>query len=47
MRVLIVEDETLLAQSLQTLLQRKGFEVEVAYDGNTGADYADTGIYDL
>ena len=38
MRVLIVEDETLLAQSLQTLLQRKGFEVEVAYDGNTGAD---------
>ena len=47
MRVLIVEDERLLAESLKTLLERKGFTVETAYDGITGAEYAETGIYDL
>ena len=47
MRILIVEDEKLLAQSLKTLLERKGFAVELAYDGATGAEYADTGICDL
>ncbi|OUQ38515.1 DNA-binding response regulator [Gemmiger sp. An120] len=47
MRILIVEDEKLLAQSLKTLLERKGFAVELAYDGATGAEHADTGIYDL
>lgn len=36
MRVLIVEDETLLAESIKTLLERKGFTVELAYDGITG-----------
>lgn len=47
MRVLIVEDERLLAESLKTLLERKGFTVETAYDGISGAAYAETGIYDL
>ena len=47
MKILIIEDEKLLAQSLQTLLTLKGFEVEVVYDGEDGADYAETGIYDL
>ena len=47
MRILIVEDERLLAESLKTLLERKGFTVETAYDGITGAEYAETGIYDL
>ena len=47
MRVLIVEDERLLAESLKTLLERKGFTVETAYDGISGAEYAETGIYDL
>ena len=47
MRVLIVEDERLLAESLKTLLERKGFTVETAYDGINGAEYAETGIYDL
>ena len=36
MRVLIVEDEKLLAESLKTLLERKGFTVETAFDGITG-----------
>ena len=33
MKILIIEDEKLLADSLKTLLERKGFQVEVAYDG--------------
>ena len=47
MKILIVEDEKLLAHSLRLLLEGKGFEVETVYDGETGADYAETGIYDL
>ena len=47
MKILVIEDEQLLADSLKTLLEGKGFQVEVAYDGQTGAEYAELGIYDL
>lgn len=47
MKILIIEDEKLLADSVQTLLTQKGFEVEVAYDGEIGEEYAELGIYDL
>lgn len=47
MKILIIEDEKLLADSLQKLLTKKGFEVETAYDGETGEEYAELGIYDL
>ena len=47
MNILIIEDERLLADSLRTLLEHKGFTVEVAYDGESGAEYAMLGIYDL
>ena len=47
MKVLIIEDEVLLANSLKTLLESKGFEVEAVYDGETGTEYAELGIYDL
>lgn len=47
MKILIIEDEKLLADSLKTLLQQKGFQVEVVYDGESGRDYAELGIYDL
>ncbi len=47
MKILLIEDEKRLADSLKTLLMAKGFQVEVAYDGETGADYALLGIYDL
>lgn len=47
MKILIIEDEKLLAESLKTLLEMKGFEVETVYDGEDGAEYAETGIYDL
>ena len=47
MKILIVEDEKLLAQSLKVLLESKGFEVEMAHDGESGEEYAMLGIYDL
>lgn len=42
-----MEDEKTLADSLCLLLQAKGFETEAVNDGISGADYAETGIYDL
>ncbi len=47
MKILIIEDEKLLANSIKMLLERKGFEVECVYDGKTGEEYAELGIYDL
>ena len=47
MKILIVEDEKLLADSIGELLRGKGFEVEVVYDGETGEEYAELGVYDL
>ena len=47
MKILIVEDEKLLADSLRAMLEGKGFTVEAVYDGETGAEYAETGVYDL
>lgn len=47
MKILIVEDEVLLADSLKALLTQKGFSVECVYDGEDGKAYAETGIYDL
>ena len=47
MKILIVEDEKLLADSLKTMLSNKGFQVEAVYDGQSGMDYALLGIYDL
>ncbi len=47
MKILIIEDEKLLADSVKMLLERKGFEVECVYDGKTGEQYAELGIYDL
>lgn len=47
MRILIIEDERTLADSIQNLLESKAFETEAVYDGVSGAEYAETGIYDL
>ncbi|MBE6983267.1 MAG: response regulator transcription factor [Ruminococcaceae bacterium] len=47
MKILIIEDEKLLADSLGELLEKKGFQVEIAYDGETGKSFAELGIYDL
>ncbi|HIS98293.1 MAG TPA: response regulator transcription factor [Candidatus Scatomorpha pullistercoris] len=47
MKILIVEDEELLAEGLRALLELRGFEIELVFDGESGAEYAETGIYDL
>ncbi len=47
MKILIVEDERLLADSIKVLLEDKGFTVDAAYDGEDGLQYAETGVYDL
>lgn len=47
MKILIIEEDASLADSLKDQLINKGFHVEVAYDGESGRDYAELGIYDL
>ena len=47
MKILVIEDEKLLADSIRSMLERKGFQVECVYDGETGKEYAELGIYDL
>ena len=47
MKILIIEDEILLANSIQALLESRGFDAEAVYDGETGTEYAQLGIYDL
>ena len=47
MKILVIEDEKMLAQSIKAMLERKGFQVECVYDGESGTEYALLGIYDL
>ena len=47
MKILVIEDERLLADSIKEMLERKGFQVECVYDGETGKEYAELDIYDL
>ena len=47
MRLLIVEDEKRLADTLRQLLHRQGYTADVSYDGVSGLDNALSGIYDL
>ena len=47
MKILVIEDEKMLADSIQEMLERKGFQVEAVYDGESGKEYAELGIYDL
>lgn len=47
MKILIVEDEKLLADSIGELLRGKGFDVEAVYDGESGEEYAELDVYDL
>ena len=47
MKILVIEDEKILADSIRSMLERKGFQVECVYDGESGREYAELGIYDL
>lgn len=47
MRLLLVEDETALLESLSQLLKKNHYTVDTATDGPTGLDHALSGIYDI
>lgn len=47
MKILVIEDEKMLADSIKSMLERKGFQVDTVYDGESGKEYAELGIYDL
>ena len=47
MRLLIVEDEKKMADSLKRGLEEEGYAVDVAYDGETGLYQAQTNSYDV
>ena len=47
MKILVIEDEKMLCDSIKSMLERKGFQVECVYDGESGKENAELGIYDL
>lgn len=47
MRLLLIEDEERLADTLRQLLHRQGYTADVCCDGVSGLDNAMSGIYDL
>ena len=47
MRILIVEDEMRLAETLRQLLEDQRYQVDAVYDGADGVDYGLAGQYDL
>ncbi len=47
MRILVVEDEHRIAQSIKKGLEQETYAVDVAYDGQEGLDLATTEDYDL
>ena len=47
MRILIVEDEVRLAETLRQLMEDQRYQVDAVYDGADGVDYGLTGQYDL
>lgn len=46
-RILLVEDEAQLARFVELELTHEGYEVEVAGDGRTGLEKAESGSFDL
>lgn len=46
MKVLIVEDDTKLAQALGRILEESDYTVDMVHDGTTGRDWAVVGDYD-
>src|SRR3984893_4771495 len=47
MRVLLVEDDTMIAQGLQTGLRQNGFAVDWMRDGRTAAGALQTSVFDV
>ena len=40
MKILVIEDEKMLADSIKSMLERKGFQVDCVYDGESGKEFA-------
>lgn len=47
MRVLVVEDSKSLSDTLVTVFEKAHYLIDTAYDGETGYEYAMSGIYDI
>ena len=47
MRVLLVEDESMLAEATAQILRKQGYLVDLADDGEYGGDCLRSGVYDL
>lgn len=47
MRILVVEDEVRLAEALAQIMRESRYAVDVVNDGESGFDYAMSGIYDV
>jgi len=46
MKILVVEDEHRIAQSIKKGLEQERYTVDIAYDGTDGFDLASSGDYD-
>ena len=46
-RILLVEDEKLIARVYQTALEKEGYQVDLAYDGQQALSAINTCAYDL
>lgn len=47
MRVLVVEDEVRLSETIAQLLREQRYSVDVVHDGTDGLEYAMSGQYDV
>ena len=46
-KILIVEDEKSLAEAYQTILQKHGYQVQLAFDGEDALELIEKGTFDL
>lgn len=46
MRILLIEDNRIIAQAVRTILEVRRFAVDVAFDGATGTDYLHRQVYE-
>ena len=47
MKILVVEDERSIAEALKAILEREGYQVSLAFDGESGLDEMISAVYDL
>lgn len=47
MRILVVEDEKSISEAIKAILEEAHYDVDLAFDGETGMDYILTELYDL